>query len=79
MTIQHADYDAGNVHESKGVSTAVIDNVYIADGEGTGTWKRARQKHVVSLNMVKEITYDFGNLGNLGNFDIFIGGVGFFF
>lgn len=40
MAIQHKDITEPNNHEPKGASTAIAEEVYIADGAGSGTWKK---------------------------------------
>lgn len=41
MTIQHKDIPDAQRHEPKGISTASSGEVYVADGAGAGTWKKA--------------------------------------
>ena len=38
MAVQHVDITDPDLHEPKGVSTALIGQAYIADGAGSGTW-----------------------------------------
>lgn len=38
MTIQHNLITDPNIHEPKGVSSAAIGKVYVADGAGSGDW-----------------------------------------
>lgn len=38
MTVAHASLTGANLHEPKGVATAAINTIYIADGAGSGTW-----------------------------------------
>ena len=38
MAIEHVTITDPNIHEPKGISTAVEDTVYVADGTGSGTW-----------------------------------------
>ncbi len=40
-TIQHSTLAGSEVHEPKGVSTASANQVYVADGAGSGAWKTA--------------------------------------
>jgi hypothetical protein len=40
MTIEHKDIPNANLHEPKGVSTAADNTTYVADGLGSGAWKR---------------------------------------
>ena len=39
MAIEHVDIPDGERHEPKGVSTATIDQVYVADGAASGAWR----------------------------------------
>ena len=39
MTIEHNTITDPDLHEPKGVSTALAGEVYIADGAGSGTWE----------------------------------------
>lgn len=36
----HADLTGAELHEPKGVATAAADNLYVADGAGTGAWQK---------------------------------------
>lgn len=38
-TVQHSALTDPNLHEPKGVSTAAANQVYVANGSGSGTWK----------------------------------------
>lgn len=40
MTIQHKDIPEAQLHEAKGASTAAADKIYVADGAGSGVWKK---------------------------------------
>lgn len=40
MAIQHKDIPNSELHEPKGVSSAVLDTVYVANGAGGGSWKK---------------------------------------
>lgn len=40
MTIEHKDIVDGQRHEPKGASTALTGTVYVADGLGSGVWKK---------------------------------------
>ena len=40
MSIQHKNISEADLHESKGVSTALVDTLYIADGAGSGAWAK---------------------------------------
>lgn len=41
MTIEHKNIQEAGLHEPKGVSTATTNQVYIADGAGSGVWSNA--------------------------------------
>lgn len=44
MTIvQHKDLPNAQLHEPKGVNTAVIKTVYVSAGTGTGTWRKVNE------------------------------------
>jgi len=38
MSIEHSAIAEPNIHEPKGASSALIDQVYLANGAGSGTW-----------------------------------------
>lgn len=40
MSIQHKDITGSNVHEPKGIDTAIAGTSYIANGAGSGTWSK---------------------------------------
>lgn len=53
MSVAHQNIAEANLHESKGVSTAALDTVYVADGAGSGTWtSRFPQSEVVTATNV---------------------------
>jgi len=39
-TVQHSSLTGSETHEPKGVSTALANEVYVADGVGSGEWKK---------------------------------------
>lgn len=39
MAVEHKNILDPNIHEPKGISTAVAESVYVADGLGSGVWK----------------------------------------
>lgn len=39
MAIEHSAIPDGERHEPKGISTALIDTVYVSDGASSGVWK----------------------------------------
>lgn len=40
MTIQHKDIPSAQLHEPKGIVVAAIKTSYMANGAGSGTWRR---------------------------------------
>ncbi len=38
MTVEHVNITGANLHEPKGVASASLDQVYIADGASSGAW-----------------------------------------
>lgn len=46
--IQHASIPDAQLHESKGVAGAAIDSFYVANGAGSGTWKKRLAKFTVT-------------------------------
>ena len=55
MTIEHKNIDDANLHEPKGVAGASSDQVYVADGLGSGTWKSPKQ-------IIQQAIYDYNDL-----------------
>lgn len=39
-TVQHKDIVDPNIHEPKGIGLASVDQVYVANGLGSGVWKK---------------------------------------
>lgn len=50
MTIQHRLIPDAELHEPKGVSTATNHQAYVANGSGSGTWKRIDTTDLAGLN-----------------------------
>lgn len=42
MTIEHVSINDPNIHEPKGVATAVSGSAYVANGAGSGVWEPAK-------------------------------------
>lgn len=40
MAIQHVDITDPNIHEPKGVAGASVNTTYVANGSGSGTWRK---------------------------------------
>lgn len=53
--VQHSDLTDPNLHEPKGVSSASNNQVYVADGSGSGTWKKVTTNEIDNTSI-------FGNL-----------------
>lgn len=49
MTVQHASIPEAYLHESKGVSTATANTAYLANGSGSGTWRKILSTDLNSL------------------------------
>ena len=49
MTVQHKDIPDAQRHEPKGASTASTNQVYAADGLGSGTWKKLTSNNFQGL------------------------------
>lgn len=49
-TVQHKVIPEAELHESKGVSTAVNNTFYIANGAGSGVWKAKLVPYLVTLS-----------------------------
>lgn len=39
-TVQHSAITDPNIHEPKGITSATINEVYVSDGSGSGTWQK---------------------------------------
>lgn len=48
MTVQHNVITDPNIHEPKGASTAAANYVYVANGAGSGTWKKVETAQISS-------------------------------
>lgn len=48
MSVEHVNITDPNIHEPKGVATASIGKVYVANGAGGGTWKKITESEVNS-------------------------------
>lgn len=47
--VQHKDLPNADLHETKGISSATAESILVADGAGSGTWKRRLYKYEVSI------------------------------
>jgi hypothetical protein len=48
-TTAHANLTGANLHEPKGVATATVDQIYQADGAGSGSWKLPIKKYSITI------------------------------
>lgn len=48
--VAHASLTDPNLHEPKGVATATVDQVYQADGSGSGDWKLPIKKYSITIS-----------------------------
>jgi hypothetical protein len=55
MAIQHAVITDPDLHEPKGVATATVGQVYVADGSGSGDWYKLVEKKAVSAGTPAEV------------------------
>lgn len=63
MSIAHKDIPEAYLHEPKGISTASANKLYVADGVGGGTWKKAESVSLASTgeNRGRILTADGAN------------------
>lgn len=57
MAIEHVDIVDGERHEPKGISTASVNTIYKADGNGSGSWQL--ETNVLSSRVVVKSLSDF--------------------
>lgn len=50
MPIEHKDIPEAQLHEPKGASTASANNVYVANGSGSGTWSKVASTALSGLS-----------------------------
>ena len=50
MTIQHKLITDPDIHEPKGVAASAVNKVYVADGAGSGTWKKITPKELSGIS-----------------------------
>lgn len=69
MAIQHIDIPDAELHEPKGAATATDKEVYLADGAGSGEWRKIREsdldlgtfsENLYGWNYRKDTTYTSG-------------------
>ena len=54
MSIQHKDIPEAQLHEPKGVSTALSGTVYVADGAGSGQWTAKNASNETIINFITD-------------------------
>lgn len=59
MSVQHKDIPEAQLHESKGVSTALVNTVFKANGAGSGAFQK------VDSPMLKGLSGDGGNVSSI--------------
>lgn len=66
MSTQHKNITEADLHEPKGVSTATVNQTYVATGAGTGIWKEKVKVYtavlspaLVAANTTAEQTFTF--------------------
>lgn len=73
--VQHSELKGNLCHEPKGADTAAADTVYIADGEGSGSFQqmplnkiyfsRASVSNLVLSEIAESLSLDFSDLSQL--------------
>lgn len=51
MPVSHKDLPNSELHEPKGVSGASVDQVYVANGSGSGAWKAAPYTYALTIEL----------------------------
>ena len=64
MTIEHSNITGAEVHESKGVDTATVGQVYVTDGAGSGSWVDNEPKGVGTAAVNKVYVSDGAGSGS---------------
>jgi hypothetical protein len=55
MTIQHVNVTDPDIHEPKGVSTATLGEVYVANGAGSGFWAVLIAAKTIVVNLLSDL------------------------
>lgn len=58
MAIEHVSIPDGERHEPKGISTATIDQVYVADGAASGAWRTLPFTDTVVMDDVSAASFE---------------------
>ena len=57
MAVQHNTITDPDIHEPKGISTASVDQVYIANGEGSGAWTSISELNYTGWSLFEDTAY----------------------
>ena len=70
MAIQHVDITDPNIHEPKGAAGASVNTVYVANGSGSGTWRKITDADVDQGNLQQFVqdSLDQGDIEFTGKF-----------
>lgn len=67
----HRDLTDAHLHEPKGVASASVDTVYVANGSGSGTWEKIDTSSINGtsiLNINRQfVTMKFNDIGTLSS------------
>jgi hypothetical protein len=67
----HKDLTGADLHESKGVASASVNTVYVANGAGSGTWKKVPSAGIDGtsvLNVNRQfLSFMFPDIGTAGS------------
>ena len=63
----HKDVEEANLHESKGVSTATAEKVFVTDGVGSGAFRLYRPTNVVYVNSAADFPTPSGGIITLAS------------
>jgi hypothetical protein len=48
-TVQHSAITDPNIHEPKGITSATINEIYVSDGAGSGTWQKLSPPQLANI------------------------------
>ena len=57
MAVQHSTITDPDIHEPKGISAAAINEIYIADGEGSGAWTNISELNYTGWSLFEDTAY----------------------
>lgn len=67
MSIQHKNITETDLHEPKGISTALVDTLYIANGAGSGAWAKLDPTQLKGIT-TNGVTGDLVGVDGSGNY-----------